>query len=136
MVCCNRNMNNSKEFHTLWSLVIEITQGIVHKLRLQEEVHRWVVTNIVCQSKNVDFLVPSMWFWSVSRSTNCPDYFSFFLVDQKKIVQSQGIFGQSLGIFGRPKSGVHVLLVSLFGIPIVRSISHYLKKTGQKIQES
>ena len=26
--------------------------------------------------------------------------FLFFLVDQKKIVQSQGIFGQSLGIFG------------------------------------
>ena len=46
-------------------------------------------------------LVPSMWFWSVSWLTNCPVYFSFFLVDQKKIVQSQGIFGQSLGIFGQ-----------------------------------
>ena len=44
MVCCNRNMNNSKEFHTLWSLVIKSTQGVVHKLRLQEEVHRWVVS--------------------------------------------------------------------------------------------
>ena len=43
-----------------------------------------------------------MWLWSVSWSTNCPVFFSFFLVDQKKIVQSQGIFGQSLGIFGRP----------------------------------
>ena len=30
-----------------------------------------------------------MWFWSVSWSTICPVYFSFFLVDQKKIVQSQ-----------------------------------------------
>ena len=49
------------------------------------------------------FLVPSMWFWSVSWSTNCSVFFSFFLVDQKKIVQSQGIFGQSLGIFGTPK---------------------------------
>ena len=29
-------------------------------------------------------IVPSMWFWSVSWSTNCPVYFSFFLVDQKK----------------------------------------------------
>ena len=28
--------------------------------------------------------VPSMWFWSVSWSTNCPVFFSFFLVDQKK----------------------------------------------------
>ena len=46
--------------------------------------------------------VPSMWFWSVSWSTNCPVFFSFFLFDQKKIVQSQGIFGQSLRIFGRP----------------------------------
>ena len=27
--------------------------------------------------------------------------FLIFLVDQKKIVQSQGIFGQSLGIFGQ-----------------------------------
>ena len=44
-----------------------------------------------------------MWFWSVSWSTNCSVFFSFFLVDQKKIVQSQGIFGQSLGIFGTPK---------------------------------
>ena len=33
-----------------------------------------------------------MWFWSVSWSTNCPVFFSFFLVDQKKIVQSLGIF--------------------------------------------
>ena len=28
-----------------------------------------------------------MYFWSVSWSTNCPVYFSFFLVDQKKFVQ-------------------------------------------------
>ena len=27
----------------------------------------------------------SMYFWSVSWSTNCSVYFSFFLVDQKKI---------------------------------------------------
>ena len=37
-----------------------------------------------------------MWFWSVSWSTNWPVFFSFFLVDQKKIVQSQGIFDQAL----------------------------------------
>ena len=40
-----------------------------------------------------------MWFWSVSWSTNCPVYFSLFLVDQKKFVQSQEIFGQSLNFF-------------------------------------
>ena len=51
---------------------------------------------------NQFILVPSMWFWSVSWSTNCPVFFSFFLVDQKKIVQSQGIFGQSLIFFGQP----------------------------------
>ena len=42
-----------------------------------------------------------MWFWSVSWSTNCPVFFSFFLVNQKKFVQSQGIFGQSLIFFGK-----------------------------------
>ena len=47
-----------------------------------------------------------MWFWSVYWSTNCPVFFSFFLVDQKKIVQFQGIFGQSRGIFGRPKKNL------------------------------
>ena len=46
--------------------------------------------------------VPSMWFWSVSWSTKCSVYFSLFSVDQKKIVQSQGIFGQALIIFGPP----------------------------------
>ena len=54
-----------------------------------------------------------MWFWSVSWSTNCPVYFSFFLVDQKKIVQSQRpdkkilgslwIFSVSLSIKGWTK---------------------------------
>ena len=32
-----------------------------------------------------DNWVPSMWFWSVSWSTNCLVFFSFFLVDQKKL---------------------------------------------------
>merc|ERR1739844_85500 len=30
----------------------------------------------------LEFLTASMYFWSVSWSTNCPVYFSFFLVDQ------------------------------------------------------
>ena len=40
-----------------------------------------------------------MWFWSVSWSTNCPVYFSFFLVDQKNFVQSQIFFVHSLEFF-------------------------------------
>ena len=43
--------------------------------------------------------VPSMWFWSVSWSTNCPVYFSIFLVDQKKFVHSQIFFVHSLEFF-------------------------------------
>ena len=35
-----------------------------------------------------DIVAASMYFWSVSWSTNCPVYFSIFLVDQKKIVQN------------------------------------------------
>ena len=54
------------------------------------------------------YIVSSMWFWSISWSTNCPVYFSLFLVNQKKFVQSQGIFGQAL-IFWSTKF--------LFGIP-------------------
>ena len=38
----------------------------------------------------------SMWFWSVSWPTNCPVYFSFFLVDQF-------FFGLTKNKFGRPK---------------------------------
>merc|ERR1739844_733334 len=30
----------------------------------------------------LEFLTASMYFWSVSWSTNCPVYFSFFWVDQ------------------------------------------------------
>ena len=37
-------------------------------------------------------LVPSMWFWSVSWSTNCSVYFSFFLVDQKKFCPVSDLF--------------------------------------------
>ena len=53
----------------------------------------------LASGRDFKVLVPSMRFWSVSWSTNCPVYFSLFLVDQKKIVQSQGIFGQSLNFF-------------------------------------
>ena len=40
-----------------------------------------------------------MWFWSVSWSTNCPVYFSFFLVDQKKICPVSDLFCSLSWIF-------------------------------------
>ena len=47
-------------------------------------------------------IVPSMWFWSVSWSTNCPVYFSLFLVDQKKICSVSGNFWSGSDFFGPP----------------------------------
>ena len=46
--------------------------------------------------------VPSMWFWSVSWSTNCPVYFTLFLVDQKKICSVSGNFWSGSDFFGQP----------------------------------
>ena len=43
-----------------------------------------------------------MWFWSVSWSTNCPVYFSLFLVDQKKICSVSGNFWSGSDFFGQP----------------------------------
>ena len=43
--------------------------------------------------------VPSMWFWSVSWSTNCPVYFSLFLVNQKKICPVSDLFCSLSWIF-------------------------------------
>ena len=45
-------------------------------------VHVVLVSLLVNQLSS---LAASMYFWSVSWSTNCPVYFSFFLVDQKWI---------------------------------------------------
>ena len=87
-------------------------------------------------------IVPSMWFWSVSWSTNCLIYFSLFLVDQKKFVQSQGIFGQSLNffwsgsdffwltkfLFGMPKF--------LFSIPKNQSLTKKNSETDQTFPET
>ena len=76
-----------------------------------------------------------MWFWSVSWSTNCSVFFSFFLVDQKKIVQSQGIFGQSLGIFGQPKF-LFGIPKFLFSIPKYQSLTKKNSETDQKFPET
>ena len=58
------------------------------------------------------FLVPSMWFWSVSWSTNCPVYFLFFLVDQRKICPVSDLFCSLSWIFC-PVFFENVVLVSL-----------------------
>ena len=49
------------------------------------------------------YLVPSMWFWSVSWSTNCPVFFSFFLVDQRKKCPVSGNFWSVSGNFWSTK---------------------------------
>ena len=61
---------------------------LLHSEKLQPQVHNTGINSpvhVVLVSLLVDQL---------------SGLFLFFLVDQKKIVQSQGIFGQSLGIFG------------------------------------
>ena len=82
--------------------------------------------------KNSD--VPSMWFWSVSWSTNCPVYFSLFLSTKKKNFQSQGIFGQALMLFGRPNFfGIPKFL---FSIPKNQSMTKKNSETNQKFPET
>ena len=83
------------------------TMNILHKrftMNIINEIHEDLH---FIQSKNIfqkpffkrGLIVPSMWFWSVSWSTNCPVYLSLFLDDQKKICSVSGIFGQSLNFF-------------------------------------
>ena len=88
-VCLHIASDNS------WRSLSNAFLGVIHTLRTFRE--------YMCGGHFLLTVVPSMWFWSVYWSTNCSVFFSFFLVDQKKIVQTQGIFGQSLGIFGTPK---------------------------------
>ena len=61
-------------------------------------------------------LVPSMWFWSVSWSTNCPVYFSLFLVDQKNICSVPGNFW-SISEFFLVKLWFFGILKRNFGVP-------------------
>ena len=51
----------------------------------QQHQKKW---NCCLRPHTFTLAVPSMWFWSVSWSTNCPVYFSLFLVDQKKKLSS------------------------------------------------
>ena len=80
-------------------------------------------------------LVPSMWFWSVSWSTNCPVFFSFFLVDQKKncpvsgnLWSVSGNFWSTKFLFGVPKF--------LFSIPKNQSLTKKNSETDQKFPET
>ena len=103
---------------------------------------------LFCNAGQTSFLiiVSSMWFWSVSWQTNCPVYFSLFLVDPKKICSVSGNFspvhvvlvillvhqlsGLFLIFFGRPKkklSSLREFLVSLWEF-LVDQISFWYTK--------
>ena len=94
-------------WNSLWNF--RITSFIIFNLHTKGQIiSKWFfcvfdflpsITDGVHRNENFEDLVPSMWFWSVSWSTNCPVYFSLFLVDQKNFVQSKGIFVQFLNLF-------------------------------------
>ena len=64
-------------------------------------------------------IVPSMWFWSVSWSTNCRVYFSIFLVDQRKIC---------------PVSFENVVLVSLLADQLSGQFLIFWKRLDKKFK--
>ena len=118
----------SRREYNLWRIVPSILR---HDFQHNKEVaklsnfQKGVVTNDnMCIWNSIALQAESMYFWS-SWSTNCLVYFSFFLVDQRKICPVSDLFCSLSRIFCPVFSGVHVLLVSLFGIPIVRSMSHF-----------
>ena len=57
-----------------------------------------------------------MWFWSVSWSTNCPGYFSLFLVDQKEICSVSGNFWSVSELF-LVRLWIFGILKINFGVP-------------------
>ena len=57
-----------------------------------------------------------MWFWSVSWSTNCPCYFSLFLVDQKEICSVSGNFWSVSELF-LVRLWIFGILKINFGVP-------------------
>ena len=73
-------------------------------------------------------VVPSMWFWSVSWSTNCSVFFSFFLVDQKKKLSSLREFLVSLWEF--------LVNQIYFGTPKKNLVDQKFPKTDQKFPET
>ena len=78
-------------------------------------------------------LVPSMWFWSVSWSTNCPVYFWFFLVDQRKICPVSDLFCSLSWIFC-PVFFENVVLVSLLADQLSGQFPIFWKRLDKKFK--
>jgi len=77
--------------------------------------------------------VLSMWFWSVSWSTNCPVYFSFFLVDQRKICPVSDLFCSISWIFC-PVFFENVVLVSLLADQLSGQFLIFWKRLDNKFK--
>ena len=77
--------------------------------------------------------VSSMWFWSVSWSTNCPVYFSFFLVDQRKICPVSDLFCSLSWIFC-PVFFENVVLVSLLADQLSGQFLIFWKRLDKKFK--
>ena len=99
--CYNFSLQNKG---VLWSLGIH--KKVIHYQIILED-FQYASTLFM---NHFETIVPSMWFWSVSWSTNCPVFFSFFLVDQKKNCPVSGNFWSVSGNFwytkkkfGQPK---------------------------------
>ena len=75
-----------------------------------------------------------MWFWSVSWSTNCSVFFSFFLVDQKKL-SSLREFLVSLWEFLVDQKKIW-LTKKNFGIPKRNLVDQKFPETDQKFPET
>ena len=88
----------------------------IYTWRLHKE--KWWQTNFThLMPEFFGFLEATIWFWSVSFADQSSGQFFISWFFLSSLFWKCG-FGQSLGR------------------PIVQSISHFLKKTGQKIQES
>ena len=74
-----------------------------------------------------------MWFWSVSWSTNCPVYFSFFLVDQRKICPVSDLFCSLSWIFC-PVFFENVVLVSLLADQLSGQFLIFWKRLDKKFK--
>ena len=76
-----------------------------------------------------------MWFWSVSWSTNCPVYFSLFLVDQKKICSVSGNFW-SVSEFFLVRLWFFGILKRNFGVPKRNLVNQKKSEPDQKFPET
>ena len=93
----------------------------------------WSVWPTNCLVNFSIYLVPSMWFWSVSWSTNCPVYFSFFLVDQRKICPVSDLFCSISWIFCQVFFE-NVVLVSLLADQLSGQFLIFWKRLDKKFK--